>query len=456
MSLNLPDRASLEFLKQLAKERLAALRVADPEATLAGAQLAIARDYGFPSWRALTAAIDRRRAPNVAAFIDACRAGDVDALRAILAREPTLAREPVASGQTGLHLAVAHPAALQVLLEHGADPDARDAGDNAYALHFAAAQGHIESVRVLLDAGGDVHGDGDEHRGGVIGWAARRDNAPVLSLLIARGARHHIFSAMAIGDRTLVEQLVEDDPTCLLRRRSRFENGHTPLHAAFAPPDGLGFLAGGPDYDMLALLIAAGADLESTDDRGRTPLDVAILRGDERAIALLTAAGAVRHDPPSSDDSRERLAALARSVRGSDPMFRVPDMRATVQWYESIGFSVLDEYEDGDALTFARLGYGRCTFALTPGSDSGPRDVGLWIYSDRIQDLYALLKNRQIRAATGASDERRDMPAVPFQEDLYTPFYGGRQFSIEDLNGLSIVFWQPDWLVPAADTAASQ
>ena len=48
-------------------------------------------------------------------------------------------------------------------------------------------------------------------------------------------ARHHIFSAIALGDLDLVG-LVEAHPDCLLRRRSRFENEQTPLHAAFARP----------------------------------------------------------------------------------------------------------------------------------------------------------------------------------------------------------------------------
>jgi hypothetical protein len=30
-----------------------------------------------------------------------------------------------------------------------------------------------------------------------------------------------------------------------------------------------------------------------------------------------------------------------------------------------------------------------------------------------------------------------------FVEDLHDPFYGGRQFSIRDLNGYTLVFLQP-------------
>src|SRR5262245_57803054 len=112
--LNLPDRASLEYLKKLAKERLAVLKPRDPSAKLADAQLAIAREYGFPSWRALKAEIDRKRAPNVAEFLRACQTGDVDALRELLAIDPGLARERVGGGTTGLHQAVRHPAALRL------------------------------------------------------------------------------------------------------------------------------------------------------------------------------------------------------------------------------------------------------------------------------------------------------------------------------------------------------
>ena len=39
---------------------------------------------------------------------------------------------------------------------------------------------------------------------------------------------------------------------------------------------------------------------------------------------------------------------------------------------------------------------------------------------------------------------------VQFEEDLYSPFYGGRQFSILAINGLTLIFWQPEWLGPSA------
>ena len=57
----LPEHSSLEYLKKLAKSRLRKLRQEDPNAKLAIAQLSLAREYGFKSWRALNAQLDTHR-----------------------------------------------------------------------------------------------------------------------------------------------------------------------------------------------------------------------------------------------------------------------------------------------------------------------------------------------------------------------------------------------------------
>ena len=69
----LPDRPNTDQLRRQARElhRAAAdgdtralerLRQVSDKVTLSAAQLAIARDYGFPSWPRLKAAAERRRA----------------------------------------------------------------------------------------------------------------------------------------------------------------------------------------------------------------------------------------------------------------------------------------------------------------------------------------------------------------------------------------------------------
>ena len=229
---------------------------------------------------------------------------------------------------------------------------------------------------------------------------------------------------------------------------------HTPVHAAFAAPDGLGFLAGQPDYAMLELLIELGADLEAAHDKARTPLAVALLRGDHEAIRLLKAAGA--KEPPvavhSQPDANADMIAAAKSVKKVSPMFAVRDMRATVRWYQSIGFILSDEYEDSGELMFARLTFGDGEFTLGPGGNPGPRDVSLWFFTDRVEPLYKALKLRQLGAAGSATNADAGNFEVQFEEDLYTPFYGGRQVGIRDMNGLSLIFWQPEWLAPSGQS----
>ena len=91
--------------------------------------------------------------------------------------------------------------AVQTLLREGADVNAREPGDHTYALHWAAAGGHLEVVRLLVEAGGDVIGEGDDHALGVIGWATCWEPAQpeVAEFLVSQGAQHHIFSALALG-----------------------------------------------------------------------------------------------------------------------------------------------------------------------------------------------------------------------------------------------------------------
>src|SRR5690606_3344319 len=88
----LPARPSLEQLRKRARERLAALRAADPSAKLADAQYALARDYGFESWPKLVHHVEAVRSSarieefeRLADDILAGYHGDVAALRRLIA-----------------------------------------------------------------------------------------------------------------------------------------------------------------------------------------------------------------------------------------------------------------------------------------------------------------------------------------------------------------------------------
>jgi hypothetical protein len=59
MSRELPARPNLEFLKKQAKELLRELQQSKPDTRLSDAQHVLAREYGFASWPALHARVER-------------------------------------------------------------------------------------------------------------------------------------------------------------------------------------------------------------------------------------------------------------------------------------------------------------------------------------------------------------------------------------------------------------
>lgn len=59
MPRSLPPRPSLDWLRKTARQQLRELRKHRPRATLAAVHFTLAREYGFPSWRALKAHLER-------------------------------------------------------------------------------------------------------------------------------------------------------------------------------------------------------------------------------------------------------------------------------------------------------------------------------------------------------------------------------------------------------------
>jgi ankyrin repeat protein len=260
----LPESPNLDWLRKRAKGRLAELRKTNPDAKLADAQFALAREYGFSSWRALKAHVDSLTVEG--RLLEAARTGDVARLATLLDAHPEdLHARTRPYGHTLLHVAAhnGHLAAVDLLLDRGLDVNERDEGDNAYPMHWAAAEGHLEVVRRLADAGGDVVGKGDDHELDVIGWATcwqqpDEVHRAIADLLLERGARHHIFSAIALNDAGEVRRLVAAEPSALTKAMSHNESFQLPLHFAVRKNR----------PEMVELLLELGADPKATDGEG--------------------------------------------------------------------------------------------------------------------------------------------------------------------------------------------
>ena len=111
------------------------------------------------------------------------------------------------------------------------------------------------------------------------------------------------------------------------------------------------------------------------------------------------------------------------------PMLHVPDIPATIAWYVSIGFTVIDTAEDGGEMTWAMLAYEEARVMFACGgraSDAPRREADLYVEVDDVDAV------------------RASLPAhVVVQEDLHDTFYGMRECIVRDNNGFWLTFGTP-------------
>jgi hypothetical protein len=250
-----------------------------------------------------------------------------------------------------------------------------------------------------------------------------------------------------MADRDALRRVVEADPAAIRRTLSRYEQHQSPLHYVVAPADGLvgGTFRTGDHYATLDLLIELGAEVDARDDRGRTPLEVAMLRGDGEAMRRLHAAGAALPPVAVSDTAKLDLGSAMRQL---SPMIAVPDVNVTVAWYQAIGFTLAGSNESDGRMDWACVSSGgqEVMFTLSGAERGRPAVTGvsLWFRTDRLDALYAMFRQRAMaRSHAELTGGATSEPAICFGGDLYTAFYGQREFSLRDPNGIDVCFYQP-------------
>lgn len=303
--------------------------------------------------------------------------GDTEQIASFLLEDYALVNAPNSVGKRAISYAAkyGHSLAVQLLLDHGADPNVeeRDAPQGG-ALWHAVNGNHEDIVKRLLEFGANPNAN-VEAGGNPLFIAARRGHSSLVRLLYTYGAAMNLDSACCLGRIDLAGEILQADPTlaniggdygalCMA-----VGEGHTDLvrllirsgadlNAPWYANNYMGY-AMEKSTELVSLLLESGANPNNANWLGVTYLHKAAATGSVELARLFLDSGA---DCNAIDEeygatplgwaAKYGKAELVRCLldRGADP--RLP---ADEQWTQPLTWAKRKGYTDIADLLVAAL-----------------------------------------------------------------------------------------------------